>query len=700
MRHPQPSTKPPLAQQVPLVEMIAGRRIADPYRWMELDGPEVRAWAKAQEQFTTQQLAQVPARAWIEKRLEQLIRVGEFTTPIQRGERFFFRIRKADQELSVLYVQTGLDGPRKELIDQNQLSADHSTRVADAHISGDGSLMAYRLSKGGNSKMALHVFDVDTGTLLPDVIPGELNPVAHAWHTKNEVCWVPDNSGFYYTRRPISVPAGEERYHQKVYFHRLGDSHTDDALIFGETLGKAQLPYPQLSDAGRWLLILVQDVAAKEPFSEVYVRDLQSADQGFVRVEQTLQGMLEAKLHRDKLFLKTNHGAPCGKIVSLALGTSEVSEVIKEGRYPIIDWHLANEFIFVETLEAVSSRLRVYDLTGRFVKEIALPNVGSLVVFHSESEGRYLFFSFSSFFQAKSVYRLDLATLEYQLHAQQEVPFDPANFEFKQSWYEAPDKTPIPMYLLHRKGLVPTTETPTMLYGYGGFGFNVLPSFNAHLIPFLEQGGLYAIANIRGGGEFGENWHTVGVREKRQLVFDDFIAAAEWLIAQGFTSKERLACYGWSNGGLLVSAVSVQRPDLWRAVVAGGPVTDLLRFHTSTRDGNKHWVGDYGDSTDPNDLPFLLKLSPYHNLPKQVAAPAMMFMVPEEDDRVAPWHGRKMLAQWQAASTSDRPLLLRGEEKSGHNGGTSANKTIELYTDIWTFIFWQLGVQTDGGDST
>jgi prolyl oligopeptidase len=309
-----------------------------------------------------------------------------------------------------------------------------------------------------------------------------------------------------------------------------------------------------------------------------------------------------------------------------------------------------------------------------------------------EPEGIELFFSFASFFMPKAVYRLDLATLEYTLLRQQEVPFDAKNFELKQVWYESSDKTRIPLFLLHRKGLTPDGATPTMLYGYGGFGVSVVPSFNPHLIPFLEQGGIYALANIRGGGEFGEAWHQAGIREKRQKVFDDFIAAAEWLIAAGYTSADHLGCYGWSNGGLLVNGVAVQRPDLWRAVVAGGPVTDLLRFHTSTRDGGKHWVADYGAPDDPDDLRFLLKLSPYHNVPNQIKTPAMLFIIPEDDDRVAPWHGRKMLARLQAANTSDRPLLLRGEEKAGHNGGTSANKTLELYTDIWTFIFWQLGV--------
>ena len=332
----------------------------------------------------------------------------------------------------------------------------------------------------------------------------------------------------------------------------------------------------------------------------------------------------------------------------------------------------------------------VYDLAGKLVKQIELPGIGSINALSAEPESEDLLISFSSFLMPRAVYRMDLETLEYTLYHQHQVPFDPEVFEIEQVWFESLDKTRIPMFLFHKKGIERDGRNAAVVHGYGGFGVSLLPAFTAHVIPLLERGGIYAIVNARGGGEFGEEWHRAGMRKNKQKVFDDFIAAGEWLIAEGYTQVSRLGCFGWSNGGLSVNAVAVQRPDLWKAVAAGAAVTDMARFHTAH--GGQHWVADYGSPEDADDLDFLMQYSPYHTLPQEIEAPAILTVVPDNDDRVAPWHSYKMHAAWLAANVSKSPILLRGEEQAGHRGSPVVSRTIARYSDIWAFFFWQLGL--------
>jgi prolyl oligopeptidase len=582
------------------------------------------------------------------------------------------------------------------LVDPNELSSDSTITLADTHPSRDGSLVAYRLSSAGSSCMPLYIMDVAGKEVLPDVIPGEVNPVAHAWHTKNRVAWLPDNSGFYYTRGQSTAPAGDARFHHKLYFHRLGDDWRDDALVFGESLKREQTPYPQLSSDGRYLVVLVQDVSGAAPNSELYLLDREDPQPRFVAIFSSTSFISATAFHRDKLFIQTNHQAPFGKLTAvkvadIAGGEFAVTEVIPAGSFSLGAWTAVGEYLFVETIEDVSSRLRVYDLAGKLVKQIGLPGIGTINALSAEPESEELLISFSSFLIPRRVYRLDLETLEYALYRQDEVPFDPEMFETEQVWFESRDQTRIPMFLVHKRGLARDGKNPAVIHGYGGFGVSLLPKFTAHVIPFLESGGVYAIVNARGGGEFGGDWHQAGMRENKQNVFDDFIAAGECLIGEGYTHASMLGCFGWSNGGLSVNAVAVQRPDLWKAVVAGAAVTDMARFHTAH--GGQHWVADYGSPKDSNDLNFLLQYSPYHTLPQKIAAPAILTVAPDKDDRVAPWHSYKMHAAWLAANLSENPILLRREEKAGHRGSPSASRTIARYADIWAFFFWQLGIE-------
>jgi prolyl oligopeptidase len=676
-------------------DQLAGRWVSDPYRWMEEDTPARRAWVREQHEYAMAQLSSLPAREGIRRRLEELMRTPAMGTITKAGKRYFFRQRFEDQELSALYCQDAPHGPTRLLLDPNELSSDRTITLADTYPSCDGSLIAYRLSLSGGSGMSLCVMDVDSQEVLPDVIPGDVNPVAHAWHTRNRVAWLPDNSGFYYTRCPRTAPAGESRFNHKLYLHHLGDDWRDDTLVFGESLKREETPYPQLSSDGRYLVVVVQHVSGVAPRSELYLLDREDPQRGFLPVVRGIDAFISAALHRDRLYIQTNHQAPLGKLTAIKLadiaaGEFAATTVIPAGSYPLRAWTTAGNYLFVETIEDVSSRLRVYDLAGKLVKQVELPGIGSINALSAEPESEDLLISFSSFLMPRAVYRMDLETLEYTLYHQDEVPFDPELFEIEQVCFESHDKTRIPMFLLHKRGIERDGRNAAVVHGYGGFGVSVLPAFTTHVIPLLERGGIYAIVNARGGGEFGEEWHRAGMRENKQKVFDDFIAAGEWLIAEGYTQASRLGCFGWSNGGLSVNAVAVQRPDLWKAVAAGAAVTDMARFHKIQ--GGQHWVADYGSPEDSDDLDFLMQYSPYHTLPKKIEAPAILTLVSDNDDRVAPWHSYKMHAAWLAANVSKSPILLRGEEKAGHRGSPVASRAIARYADIWAFFFWQLGL--------
>ncbi|HXD34964.1 MAG TPA: prolyl oligopeptidase family serine peptidase [Pyrinomonadaceae bacterium] len=684
--------KPAEARRDDCRVQLAGREVSDPYRWMEEDSQALRTWVDEQHQYTTVQLSSLHARERIRGRLEELMRAPTVGTITKAGDRYFFRQRLKDQELAGLYYRETPNTEPRLLLDPNELSSDGTITLADTHPSRDGSLIAYRLSGSGSSRMSLHVMDVDKKEVLPDVIPGEVNPVAHAWHTRNRVAWVPDNSGFYYTRATV---VGDTRFHHKLYFHRLGDDWRDDILVFGESLKREQTPYPQLSSDGRYLIVVVQDLSSAAPCSELYLLDRENPQRDFLPVVRGIDAFITAAFHRDSLYIQTNHQAPLGKLTAIKLaditaGKFAATTVIAEGSYPLGDWTTVGNYIFVETLEDVSSRLRVYDLAGKFVKQIELPGIGSIKALTAEPDSDDLLISFSSFLKPRTEYRLNLETLEYTAHQQQEVSFDSEAFELEQVWFESSDKTRIPMFLIHKKGIERDGKNAAVVHGYGGFGVSLLPSFAAHVIPFLESGGIYAIVNARGGGEFGEEWHRAGMRENKQNVFDDFIAAGEWLIAQGYSQASRLGCFGWSNGGLSVNVIAVQRPDLWKAVVAGAAVTDMARFHLAH--GGQHWVADYGSPEDSEDLDLLMRYSPYHTLPQKIEAPAILTVVPENDDRVAPWHGYKMHAAWLAANVSENPILLRLEKQAGHRGSRRASRTIDRYADIWAFFFWQLSL--------
>ena len=668
------------------------KEVADPYRWMEDDTPKRRKWVQAQHEQAIAHLSDIPARADIRHRLTQVIAAPQIGVVTKAGSRYFFRQRHEDQELFALYYCERLDEPARLLFDPIAASPDGAITIADTHPSPDGSRIAYRLSERGSSCMSLYVMDVESRQVL-DMIPGNVNPVAHAWHTRNRVAWLPDNSGFYYTRCPHELAHGQARFHHKLYYHRIGDDWRSDDMVFGESLRREQTPYPMLSCDGRYLAVLVQDVSGDAPESQLHLLNREDSQRSFSSILHAHGVLIEAAFHRDKLYIRTNHDGRQGKLLAFNLPVKaggSARTIICAGSCAIRSWATAANYLFVETMADATSKLCVYDLEGNFIKEIVLPDRGSIEALTGETEADELFFSFSSFLMAKAAYRVNLKTLDYQILHQSHIAFDPDAFTCEQVWFESRDQTRVPMFLVHRKGLTRDGNNAAVVHGYGGFGISLLPKFTAHVIPFLEHGGVYAIVNARGGGEFGEAWHRAAVRANKQNTFDDFIGAGEWLISQGFTQAAKLGCFGWSNGGLSVEAVAVQRPDLWKAVVAGAPVTDMARFHLAH--GGSNWIADYGSPNDPADLDKLMRYSPYHTLPEEIEAPAFLTIAPGNDDRVAPWHSYKMHAAWQAANASSSPILLRAEDQAGHRGSPLASRAIDLYTDIWSFFFQQLGV--------
>lgn len=671
-------------------EIIHGAEVRDPYRWLEGDSDEVASWMRAQNAYTRSILDKIPQRESIRKRLQELYGMGSVSVPVARGSRYFFRERKGQEEHPILYVQDGLSGHPRVLIDPAMLSRDKKTMLGGWTPSRDGRLLAYGLSDTGGDARALKIMEVDTLQELADTIPAAVFPYFDTW--------TPDGSGFWYMRRPIQVPQGEEKYHKKIYFHLLGTNWENDELVCCSGMGKEDWPRVEISQDGRWLLFQVLVLSRGVGRTEIYLQDRnRTSDQpAFLAVVKGVDEEFSATMHRGVVYFSTNHLAPLGKLMAVDLkdaaqGMSAWRTIIPEGKSKIGGFHTVQDKIFVEFLENVSSTWRLYTPEGGFLGDIPLPMRGSLSYVSSEKEAGELFFGFSSFFWPHAVYRYDLALNKYTLFKKVEAGINPASFEIKQVWYPSKDGTKIPTYVMHKKGMLLDGQNPAMLYAYGGFGISATPYFDREIVMFLERGGVYAIANIRGGGEFGKEWHEAARREKRQNGFDDFISAAEWLIAEKYTNPSRLAIWGWSNGGLLTAMVLIQRPELFGAVVIGAPITDMVRFHKFV--GGRTWMNEYGDPDNPQDFRHLLAYSPYHNVKDKTPYPAVLILIAESDDRVHPLHSYKMAARLQMANSSQSPILLRVEEKGGHGGAAGVSGALDLYGDMWSFIFQQLGVK-------
>jgi prolyl oligopeptidase len=685
---PYPSTKVD-----PVVEKIHGVEIVDPYRWLE-DGasPAVKEWTEKENAYTQSVLDKLPGRDKIHARLSALLDIGSLSTPEPAKGKYFYTKRDGKQNQPILYVRDGLHGKDRVLLDPNELDKEGTTALDWWYPTRDGSLLAYGLSKNGSEQSTLHVRDVANSKDLPDRIE------------RTRYCslaWTPDGKGFYYTRYPAvgSVPKGEENYHHHVFFHKVGDDPLKDHKIFGEDRAAEDMPGVALSPDGRWLVITEAQGWAK---TEVYYADLNGRVSGRWPVFQPLVEKADATFsvipRNDRFYVQTNENSPRSRVLEVdpvhPLPRDRWKEVIPEGKDVLENFAVVGDVIVGQYMEKASSRLRLFDRAGKLLQEVSLPTLGTLAGLGAEDDGDELLFGFQSFTRPQSIYRLDLkkpAEAKPELWGQVDADIDFTQYEVEQVTYPSKDKTPITMFLGHKKGLKLDGANPTLLYGYGGFNVSLTPSFGASRFLFLERGGVLAIANLRGGGEYGEAWHQAGMLGKKQNVFDDFLGAAEWLIAHKYTNRDKLAIQGGSNGGLLMGAALTQRPDLFKAVVCQVPLLDMLRYHKFLI--ARLWIPEYGSADNAEQFKWLYAYSPYHHVKNGTAYPAVLIEAAESDGRVDPLHARKMTARLQAATSSDQPILLRLETKAGHGQGKPRAKVVEELTDLWSFLFSQLGIK-------
>jgi prolyl oligopeptidase len=674
----------------PIQETIHGVKVADPYRWLENgDSAEVRSWTERQNRLLRQTLDAVASRKRLVKRLWALLGIGTLEAPVPKGKgratRYFYTRREGQQNQPVLYVREGIAGTDRILLDVNTLAADGTQALDWWYPSEDGRRLAYGVSVGGDEKSTLRVRDVDTGQDRADLIP---------WTRACSLAWLPSGRGFYYTRYPApgSVAAGQEEYQRRVFLHRLGTDPSQDRQIFGEGLPPSAWTSVLLSPDGRWLGIEVADGPAQ---TDLFLVDTSKrgapSPMPVVTGRPALFNLVDVL--DDRLYVVSNEDAPhycLFQIDPRKPSRENWKPIIAEGQDTLEGVAAVGGKLAALYLKDASSRVRVYSRAGKLEREIKLPGLGTVTGLHGRHQARELFFAFTSFLTPTAVMRHDLGTGRSTVWQKLASPIDPDAFTVEQVRYPSKDGTLIPLFLVARKGLVRDGHAPALLWGYGGFNVNITPGFVAAVGPFVEQGGVYAVANLRGGGEYGEAWHRAGLLANKQNVFDDFIAAAEFLVREKISSRDRLAISGRSNGGLLVAAAITQRPDLFRVAICGVPLTDMIRYHRFHI--ARLWIPEYGSAEDPEQFKFLYAYSPYHHVKDGVAYPATLLFAAESDSRVDPLHARKFVARLQAAQSGPGPILLRLEGHAGHGAGKPLGKLIEQYADEMAFLFGQFGL--------
>ncbi|HEU5169206.1 MAG TPA: prolyl oligopeptidase family serine peptidase [Gemmatimonadales bacterium] len=679
---------PPQTRRADLVEVIHGESIADPYRWLENgDSAETRAWTETQNALTEAYLSASPARPLIRARLDELLAIGALGTPTPVRGRYFYQTRDGRQNQPVLNVRQGVHGADRVLLDPNTMNPDGTTALDWWHPSEDGRMLAYGLSEDGSEESVLHVLDVESGAVGPDRIPDT---------RAADVAWLPDGTGFYYTRFPArgTVADGDEHYHRAVWFHRLGTDPATDSLIF-RPAEKEFWPAVSLSPDGRWLLISVSRTFEQ---TDLWLQDLRAGTPA-VAVARDLPALFDGGVVRDRLYVRTNLRAPTYGLYEIDAERprlDEMRELVPPRADAVLDGAaIAGDHLLLTYLERATSRLRIARRDGSAVRDHPLPGIGSLFGLGAEWDGDEAFYGFSSYTTPPSVFRIDLRTGEETLWRRVEAEVQPERFEVRQVEYRSRDGTPITMFVVQPRGVELDGNNPTYLTGYGGFNISMAPAFSRSLVFWLEWGGVVAVPNLRGGGEYGESWHQAGMLANKQNTFDDFIAAAEWLVASGYTRPRRLAVAGGSNGGLLMGAALTQRPELFGAVVIQVPLLDMLRYHRFLL--ARLWIPEYGSPDDPTEFRWLRSYSPYHHVRDGVSYPAVLLSTAEGDTRVDPMHARKMAARLQAASVSGRPVLVRLESRAGHGAGKPLSKVLDELTDSWTFISRELGVEVGPG---
>jgi prolyl oligopeptidase len=674
------------ARRDDVMEDYHGTMVADPYRWLENPtSAGTLNWVEAQNAATAQYISAIPARKKIQERMTVLWDYPKYSAPVKKADRYFFSKNTGMQNQSVLYMQHTLQGEAVVVIDPNTFSEDGTVALTNQAFSKDGKLLAYGTSSGGSDWQEIKIRQVDNDTDYPEVI---------RWCKFSSIAWRHDNQGFFYNRlpEPGTVPEEDQSNYSRVYWHTLDTPQSGDQLIYERPEAKELSFSPIITDDGSYLVLHVWH--GTDPKNRLYYRNVGS-DGPFVRLLDEADAAYNLIGNNGSIFyIQTNQDAPRSRLIAIDLEQPERAnwqELIPQQDDVMAFVIMVNNQFVVTYMHDAHHEMKIYTLDGSFVRDITLPTLGSIVEISGKPQHTEMFISFTSFLYPPTVFRYDFLSSTLSLLYGVSIDFDAASYETTQVFYTSRDGTRVPMFLTHKKGLKLDGTNPVLLYGYGGFDVSLTPSFTVPTLVWLENGGVYAVANLRGGGEYGEEWHRAGTLENKQNVFDDFIAAAEWLIANKYASASRLAIQGASNGGLLVAACMLQRPDLFGAVICQVPVIDMLRYHKFTV--GRYWISDYGNAeTNPDHFKFLYAYSPLHNVKAGVVYPATLILAADTDDRVVPAHAKKFAATLQAANGGNNPILLRIEMKAGHGLGKPTAKVIEERSDILVFLFDRFGM--------
>jgi prolyl oligopeptidase len=670
----------PAARKADQVDDYHGVKVADPYRWLEdLDSQETRTWVEAENNLTFSFLSSIPARKSIKDRLTKLWNYEKYGIPFKEGNRYFYSRNSGLQNQSVLYTVTSIDGEPKLLLDPNTLSTDGTVALSGMNVSNNGKLLAYGLSASGSDWQEWRVRDVETGKDLGDDL---------RWVKFSDASWAHDDSGFFYSRydEPKSDSLKATNYFQKVYFHKLDTPQSDDTLVYDRPDQKDWLFGAHVTEDGNYLIVSV--FQGTDTKNRIYYKDLRNKDAQVVKLLDNFDAAYSFVGNRGTRFwFQTDLQASRGKIIEIDVNQPARENwkvIVPESREALQSATFVDQKFVLNYLRDAYTQVRLYDLTGKLVREVQFPGIGTAEGFGGKTTDKETFYAFTGFTTPTTIYRYDTTTGKSSVFRQPKVDFNPADFETKQVFYTSKDGTRVPMFLTYKKGLKLDGNNPTYLYGYGGFNVSLSPAFSVGNLVWMELGGVYAQPNLRGGGEYGEEWHQAGMKLKKQNVFDDFIRAGEWLIENKYTSTPKLAIGGGSNGGLLVGAAMTQRPDLFGAAVPQVGVMDMLRFQKFTI--GWAWVSDYGSSDNADEFKALYAYSPLHNIKPGTSYPATMVTTADHDDRVWPGHSFKFAATLQAAQAGSAPVLIRIETKAGHGAGKPTAKVIEEIADRWAFL--------------
>ena len=671
----------PMTKKVDTVDTYFGTKVADPYRWLEDDNSqETGEWVKAQNKVTNEYLAQIPYRDKINKRLKELWNYPKLSAPFKEGGKYFYFKNDGLQNQSVLYIQDDLNSEAKVLLDPNTLSDDGTVALAGLDVSKDGKFLAYSIAKSGSDWNEIFVRDIKTGKDLEDHIK---------WVKFSGISFY--KKGFYYSRYDEPKEGSEltkSNVFQKVYYHKIGDEQSEDKLIYEDKKHAKRMFGASVSENEKFLFLYESEAGDG---NSLYYKDLTKYNSEFVKLADGFDyeyGVVD--VIDNKLLVRTNFESPRYKLISINLKTKKRKDFIPESENVLRSCSLVGGKIVLSYMKDAHSKVEVYNTDGVFDYELELPGLGTTGGINGKKDDNIGFYVFTSFTTPSVIYKYDFTTKKSEIYSKPEVNFNPDDFVTEQVFFESKDGTKVPMFIFYKKGLELDGNNPTLVYGYGGFNISLTPYFSPRRIFWIENGGVFAVVNLRGGGEYGKEWHEQGTKLNKQNVFDDCIAATEYLIEKKYTSPEKLALKGGSNGGLLVGAVINQRPDLYKAAIPEVGVMDMLRYHKFTI--GWAWASDYGTSDDSVQFNNLIKYSPLHNIKENVEYPAIMVTTADHDDRVVPAHSFKYIATLQEKYKGNKPVLIRIETKAGHGGGMPTSKQIDEYTDIWSFIFYNMGI--------